>query len=440
VTPDKNIFCNSPWYELHIYWDGSLGFCCQESHKVYPDNQAGKYNIKNMTIQEWMNSEPMRAARMSMFGNKKNSYCTRCYFEESVSNASRRHRANQKSVIFTRTAFEESYLQSPGQKKFEKTRALDGDYDGMPVDLHIDLGNYCNLTCKMCNPQASSSIAVQHIKWGIQSARQYVGTDWTRDSAVWNRVIEELSNITKLKNVHFMGGETLITKRFEDFVDFMLSKGRTDLNFSFVTNGTTFNQSLIEKLLKFKRIGIEVSIETLTDHNAYQRQGTNTDQVRENIEKYLQYCDNDRVTLTARPAISLLTIGNYHTLLKYCLDKSLVVKSLLVYKPDYYDPSILPDDVKEMYITRYEDFLIDNDLQKVDCSIDYNESDPHQLPQIIKNQVIQCINALKIQRPTNADQLLKEMVIWCRRWDDVHGYDAVTLYPELKTTFEKYGY
>ena len=34
---DKNIFCNSPWYELHIYWDGSLGFCCQEAHKLYDD-------------------------------------------------------------------------------------------------------------------------------------------------------------------------------------------------------------------------------------------------------------------------------------------------------------------------------------------------------------------------------------------------------------------
>ena len=393
-----------------------------------------------MTIREWMDSQPMRNARMAMFGDKKNSFCRRCYNEESLRDTSRRLRCNQKSVIFTRTAFEESYSQSPGFEKFEKTRSLDGAYDGMPIDLHIDLGNYCNLTCKMCNPRASSSIAVQHLKWKIESAQQYVGTDWTRDQSTWDRVIEELSGITDLRNIHFMGGETLITKRFEDFVDFMLAKGRTDLNFSFVTNGTTFNESLIKKLMNFGRVGIEVSIETLTDHNAYQRQGTDTAEVLKNIDRYLAYCDGERVTLTVRPAISLLTVGNYHTLLKYCLDKSLVVKSLLCYNPRYYDISILPTQVKEMYTERYLKFLSDNDLDEVDCDLDYNESDPNQLDRIIKNQVLQCINALRSPRPADADQLLQEMVHWCQKWDSVHGYDAVSLYPELADIFIEHGY
>ena len=438
--PDKNIFCNAPWYELQIYWDGSLGFCCQESHKMYPDNLSSKYNVKNMTIQQWMDSEPMRAARMAMFGDKKNSFCQRCYNEESLSDTSRRLRCNQKSVIFTRTAFEESYLQSPGYEKFESTRSANGAYDGMPIDLHIDLGNYCNLTCKMCNPQASSSIAVQHLKWDIKSAQQYVGSDWTRDQSTWDRVIDELAGISGLRNVHFMGGETLITKRFEDFVDSMLARGRTDLNFSFVTNGTTFNEALIKKLLKFRRIGIEVSIETLTDHNAYQRQGTDTNEVLKNIDRYLQYCDNDRVTLTVRPAISLLTIGNYHTLLKYCLDKSLVVKSLICYTPRYYDIAILPQEVKDLYIKRYQDFLTSNNLEEIDSSGDFNESDPNQLYRIVKTQVLQCINALKSPRPEDADRLLEEMVYWCSRWDKVHKYDAISLYPELADTFIKNGY
>ena len=42
----------------------------------------------------------------------------------------------------------------------------------------------------------------------------------------------------------------------------------------------------INKLKKFNRVGIEVSIETLTEHNTYQRQGTDTSVVLENLEKY----------------------------------------------------------------------------------------------------------------------------------------------------------
>ena len=438
--PNSKIFCNAPWYELQIYWDGSLGFCCQESHKMYPDEQSSIYNIKNITIREWFDSEPMRQARMGMFGDKKNSFCSRCYAEESVSDTSRRHRSNQKSVLFTKKRFDESYEQSPGYNKFEYSKANNGAYDSMPIDLHIDLGNHCNLTCKMCTPRASSGIAVQHVKWGIESSRQYVGTDWTRDQTVWDKTVKEIAEIKNLKNVHFMGGETLLTKRFEDFVDSMLAAGRTDLNFSFVTNGTVFNQALLDKLLQFNRVGIEVSIETTTDHNAYQRQGTDTAEVLKNIQRYRQFCDNDRVTLTVRPAISLLTIGNYYTLLTYCFDHGLIVKSLICDHPKYYHPSILPWEIKNQYRVRYEQFLIDYNLTDVDCSIDYNESDPSQLPRIIKNQVLQCINILDTAQPTDANQLLGEMVAWSHRWDQVHGYNARLLYPEFKDIFDQYGY
>jgi len=438
--PNKNIFCNAPWYELQIYWDGSLGFCCQESHKLYPSVASGHYNVQNMSIQEWFDSEPMRQARMDMFGNSLNSICRRCYHEEAHSGTSRRMRCNQKSVIFTKTNFSESYDQSPGHDKFEHSRQSQGAYNGMPLDLHIDLGNYCNLTCKMCNPSASSSIASQYVKWGIKDANQHIGTDWTRNDTVWNRVLNELATIPNLANVHFMGGETLITKRFEDFVDFMIAQKKLNLNFSFVTNGTTFNKKLLDKLSQFNRVGIEVSIETTTAHNQYQRQGTDTELVLSNIDRYLEYCNNSNITLTVRPAISLLTIGYYHTLLKYCLDRKLIVKGLIVHDPEYLDVRILPDSTKALYKQHYQQLLSDYNLESVNCFDDYNESDPNQISKIIKNQILQCINLLDAPALDNKEQLLAIMVQWCRKWDTVHGYNAVELYPELKEVFVKHGY
>lgn len=439
MTPNKNIFCNAPWYELQIYWDGSLGFCCAEDHKLYPDDQAHKYNVATMSIQEWMDSEPMRQARRMMFDDQRNSVCRRCYNEENYGASSRRHRCNQKSVIFTKTNFQESYEQSPGYDKFESSR-LTGAYSGLPIDLHIDLGNYCNLTCKMCNPKASSSIAVQQVKWGIKDAQQYVGSDWTRNEQVWQRVLTEIAGIPGLTNVHFMGGETLITPRFEAFIDFMLEQGRTDLCFSFVTNGTSFNESLLKKLKNFRRVGIEVSIETVTEHNAYQRQGTDTKQVLENITRYLKHCNGTNITLTARPAISALTIGYYESLLRYCHSNRLVVKALLVSTPKYLDVKVLPDAVRKLYCEKYFQLIQDLNLGDVDASIDHNESDPNQFERIIRNQIDQCINLLTAPRFTDGDVLLDELAPFCRRWDNVHGYDAVSLYPELAEEFKKRGY
>ena len=393
-----------------------------------------------MSIAEWFDSTPVREFRSAVAGNSKVSACQRCYTEETYSGSSRRHKSNQKSVIFTKTNFSESYQQSPGYRHFNFSQQNNGAYGGMPIDLHIDLGNYCNLTCKMCNPRASSSIASQHVKWGMLEATQYIGSDWTRNEEVWSRVLNELVKIPKLNNIHFMGGETLITKRFEDFVDFMIAHGRLDLNFSFVTNGTTFNQSLLDKLKRFQRVGIEVSIESITDHNAYQRQGTDTKLVLGNIEKYLAQCNGSSITLTARPAISALTIGSYSSLLKFCLDKKIIVKSLLVNNPKFLDIRVLPDQIREQYYQQYRDLEHSLNLTEIEASDDYNESDPNQINKIIKNQITQCINILTAPRLPNSDQLLTDMVAWCRRWDDVHGYNALDLYPELAEEFINRGY
>jgi hypothetical protein len=438
--PDQDIFCNSPWHELHIYWDGGMGFCCIASHRMYPDSAREIFNIKNITINEWFDSPPMRSARLAMLGHQKNSFCDRCYHEEKNSGTSRRHNCNQKSVIFTKGNFQQSYQQSPGHQKFEYSQQNNGAFKGMPIDLHIDLGNHCNLTCKMCAPQASSKIAAQHVKWGIDSAKKFIGTDWTRDESTWHKTLDELSSIKSLRNIHFMGGETLITPRFHDFVDYMIAKKRFNVNLSFVTNGTVFDESLMQKLLKFQRIGIEVSIETITDHNAYQRQGTDTAKVLQNIDRYLNLCDGDLITVTARPAISLLTIGNFYTLLSYCLDKKIMIKSLLCTTPRYYSVEILPKEVKKLYLIRYEKFNQEHGLDFLDHSYDFNEKDIAEIPRIIKMQSDLCINLLNSDTPKDADLHLREMVDWSRRWDSVHGYDARVLYPEFKDIYDRFGY
>ena len=388
-----------------------------------------------MSISEWYDSEPMRQARLAMFNQQKNKFCSRCYLEEQYVNTSRRHRSLQKSVIFVRDNFDESYLQSPGYNKFSRS-SISGAYSELPIDLHIDLGNYCNLTCKMCNAQSSSSIAVQEVKWGRLDAQQYVGTNWTRDDQVWNRTINDIATIDKLANIHFMGGETLITSRFEDFVDRMIELNRTNIGLSFVTNGTVFNQRLLDKLSKFKRVGIEISIESLTEHNSYQRQGTNTAQVLENIQRYLDFCNNTDISVTVRPAISALTVGTYYTLLEYCLKNKLLVKSLIVGTPAFLNPTVLPYAVRQQYLSNYQ--KLDQELD-VTNSRDYNESDPNSYVKVIKDQVTRVINLLNSSVPF--DQVkFKQLVDHCQRWDQGHGYNAVDLYPELAEYLVDHGY
>ncbi len=436
MTPNKNIFCNTPWYELHIYWDGSLGICCQEDHKLY--DSSIQYNIATTTIKDWFNSQPVRKFRTDILGHQRLSQCRRCYIEEDHDGNSRRLKSNQKSVIFTRTAFDASLQQSPGYKHFNHSADNEGHTNTVPIDLHIDLGNFCNLACKMCNSRASSTIASQEVRWGIESSRQYLGTDWTRDSQVWNQFKLQLLDLPGINNIHFMGGETLITDRFEDLVDFMTAHKMFDVCFSFVTNGTVYKPQLIEKLKSFRRVGIEISIETMDDHNTYQRQGTNTTQVLENIQRYLKQCNGTSVTVALRPAPSLLTIGYFHQVLQYALNHRLIVKSNLCYKPRFLSAEILPNSIKQEYSKKYQELL--STLSTIKTDSDYNASDPNNYELSIKEQAKMCLSVLQTPTPSDMDQQLEIMVRHCERWDKIYGHDARILYPEFQQIYETYGY
>jgi hypothetical protein len=391
-----------------------------------------------MSIQDWFNSEPVRKFRTDIAGSTRLSECQRCYKEEDYGGNSRRLKSNQKSVIFTRTAFEDSFVQSPGHQHFLYSDQNQGHTRTQPIDLHVDLGNFCNLACKMCNPRASSTIASQQVKWGIESSRQYLGTDWTRNQTVWDNFKQQLLTISDLNNIHFMGGETLLTDRFEDLVDTMIEHQRFDLCFSFVSNGTVFRPELLDKLVQFRRVGIEISIETVDGHNAYTRQGTDTDLVLQNIKRYHEWCNGTSVTVTLRPAPSILTIGYYTGVLQYALDHRLVVKSNLCYRPRFLNAEILPADIKKQYLSKYQDFL--TQLHDVSVDSDYNVSDPNNWRYVVKHEAEMCMNILQTPTPADSEQQLAEMVRHCERWDRVYGYDARVLYPEFDRILEQNGY
>lgn len=437
MKPNQRIFCNTPWYELHVYWDGSFGICCQEDHKLYSESDR-QYNVATMSIQDWFNSEPVRKFRTDILGQKRLSLCQRCYIEEDHSGNSRRLKSNTKSVIFTRTAFEPSFQQSPGYRHFLNSHNNQGHSSTHPIDLHIDLGNFCNLACKMCNAQASSTIASQEVRWGIDSSRQYLGTDWTRNQKTWDNFKQQLLQLPGLNNIHFMGGETLLTDRLEDLIDTMLEHRRFELCFSFVTNGTVFNERLLEKLQHFRRIGLEISIETTDEHNAYQRQGTDTALVLANIDRYLEWCNGTSITVALRPAPSLLTVGYHTSLLEYALEQQLIVKSNLCYDPRFLSIEILPTDVKLLYLEKFNKFL--EKLETVKVGTDFNASDPNNYKSVIKEQAEMCVALLQSTTPSDSNQELERLVRHCERWDRVYGYDARTLYPEFQDILNRYGY
>jgi pyruvate-formate lyase-activating enzyme len=438
VTAYKDTFCNAAWYELHIFWDGSLAYCCQQKDLPYSELAKDSYNIKTMTVAEWYNSAPMQQQRLMFSETTRNPACSDCWKQEEHSNTSRRHKANQKSVIFQKENFDASYKQSPGYEKFEHSFANKGHYDGLPIDLHIDLGNHCNLACKMCWGGASSKIAAQEIKWGEEANKKTL-VNWTQDDIVWDRFVNELLEIPNLKNIHLMGGETMLSPRFKDLVARFDECNRHEVCFSFVTNGTVWDRDLIEKLSRFARVGIEVSMETLGKQNEYIRQGTNNREVLSNIEKFKQYANDSNITITIRPALGLLSLGYYYSLIEYCLQNQLVIKSLPMTRPAHLVSSVMPRSIRQTYKQRYLDLIEQYNLH-FDLNVDYNESDWHNYKQIALSEIHKALYEIDLPEIENQDSLLGELVFQMKRWDQVYGFDMQEYYPELTEILTKHGY
>jgi hypothetical protein len=191
-------------------------------------------------------------------------------------------------------------------------------------------------------------------------------------------------------------------------------------------------------LVQFRRVGIEISIETVDDHNAYQRQGTDTDLVLKNIDQYLTLCNGSSITVALRPAPSLLSMGYYPGLLEYALDRQLIVKSNLCYSPRFLSAEILPETIKKQYQTAYLNLL--SKLDNVAVDSDYNASDPNNYKQVIKEQIKMCLSVLQTPTPPDSEQQLEVMVRHCERWDQVYGYNAQQLYPEFHQILNQHGY
>lgn len=431
--PNQKIFCNVPWTNTHVYWDGSFGMCCSEKRK--PHNDSAKYNLKNYTIIQWYNEDHMKNMRQLMHGNEKLVGCAGCYHEESHNYESRRVKENFKSVIFTEQAFERSYEQSPMHSAFEDSRET-GATERKPIDWHIDLGNECNLACKMCNPRASSKISALFTKWHLIESS--ANSNWTADPQAWENFKTSILETPHINRMHFMGGEPLLSKRFPELLDFLLENNRQDTSISFVSNGTMIDHNLVAKLQKFRTCDIEVSLESIHSNNHYIRQGSNTEHVMQNIE-WLISQQTDRFHVVLRSVPQLLNVHNYDQYLRWAWDKQVSVQGIPLTDPAYLQISVLPFHTRQQLIPQYRQ-LQQELASKITMQTLTTGRNVSNLAQSIHRECDAVVSMLSAPEPDNVEDLRKELVEWMIRWDTEFKLDACEYFPEYAEFFKSYGY
>ena len=387
-------FCIVPWYEVHINADGTYHSCGAQPNKISGTMDAQKYNVHNMSIDEWVLSQHQNITRHNKISGIYDALCGMCYHEESIGSVSKRIRENLKNNIhplYFHKTFDKQY--------FNNFQAKINSY-------HISLGNECNLACKFCGPTASSKIAVAEIKAG-----NYTGParmNWTENENTWRNVSDTICNTEDLKFVHLIGGETLLNPRFEDLVDKLIVNNKTDIYIGFTTNGTVFNRKLLEKLNCFRHVDIGVSIECLGTLNDYIRQGSNTQQVLDNIDLYLQYRRENHVYVTVRPVPSALSVHTLDDLYRWCIDRKLDVMTNMLTRPEFLQIKHLPNDVKQKLLTQFLNWS-----HSEPAPINSNPRDPNWYKQHIDNEILAVIQSLQqSNNPSMTKELYSKLQLW----------------------------
>jgi MoaA/NifB/PqqE/SkfB family radical SAM enzyme len=140
----KDKFCILPWKHLTVSTEGSYKLCCV-ARKVATDGGA-PMSVYHHSLEHAWNSDYMREIRRAMLANEAVPDCQACYSSEASSGSS------------YRTTVGASMMDKTIEQVRAESEANDYRVDTEPKFIKLELGNLCNLECRMCGSTTSSQI------------------------------------------------------------------------------------------------------------------------------------------------------------------------------------------------------------------------------------------------------------------------------------------
>ena len=234
--------------------------------------------------------------------------------------------------------------------------------------------NYCNLSCNMCSPSNSSSLALEDLKINHERMDGKIA-HVKRESNIkdYDLILQDL------RELKLTGGETLAIKENYDLMNRAVELGVADnIDLMITTNATLIpkfdGKDIFYYIPLFKSVQMSVSIEFWGEMNDYLRYGSKWDVVLGNAHRFAEVCD---VYFTS--TLNALNVG-YH------LDLALMVEEVhslndnfspyatggLIFGPgEMYTLSSVPSDIRELYLDYYDKNMPQNLYEKFVPIISY---------------------------------------------------------------------
>lgn len=435
----EKTFCSSPWFHIGVTYNGNFEPCRWAREATSADN------ISNRSLMQFYNSSQMKELRSQLLNGESPNQCSECYYQEKFGKLNGRLKQLNKSAVNTKN-FALTMRSSPHHDNFLYSYNNNGEADLAPVDLQIDLGNTCNSACIMCHPHASSRLEKDYQKLSIIDSTLFKKFDsyepWTKNQDTVERFVAELNDISNLKYVHFLGGETLYEPAFYKICDqLMLSESAAEVIVGTTTNGTIFDDRLEKYIATFKEFHLGISIESITELNDYIRWPGKIENILPNIKKFLDLRENyPGLYISLRITPNILSVYELDKLFVFMFENNVSAESCnILQDPDILRVELLPDDIRNTILTKFE-YLIDYyDLSTTEM-INVRRND--LIRQSISNLVLEYYNFFKNFESPSDDLQDKRinLIKFLKAFESLRNNNILDHLPEYEKFLRSYGY
>lgn len=213
-----------------------------------------------------------------------------------------------------------------------------------PEKIHFELGNLCNLKCRMCSPEFSSLIAKEYRDLGWLARPELYSSSGLLPEYVFNQsFLEDLSRHMKtIRRLQFSGGEPFINPKFRTITDLIRNTGSSDVTVEFMTNLQVVPWDWIESYPG--PMEISVSIDGLGDRGAFIRRGFRYSVFEKNLEKLLKFKNIKVVGFITLQALNIEFIPEIYEELE---SKGVeFIEAIPLHNPEYLSVRCFPEDRK----------------------------------------------------------------------------------------------
>jgi MoaA/NifB/PqqE/SkfB family radical SAM enzyme len=345
---NEKIICPAVWDHLCVNTNGHNRLCCNSKTR---DSDTFLYNLDN----HW--NKYRLDIKQQMLAGIKPKECNSCWDKE------------KNNITSLRETLVERYKFYNWWDDFVNSINIHKKY---PTEWDLKLGNFCNLSCRMCNSYSSSKYATELKKiyketgydYGIDpNERYFEQLEWYNSDLFYDIFKKSVDN--GLKAIKFTGGEPLMVPNVKKMIDYCIKTNvAKNVELKIITNATLLDDEWVDKFKNFKDVILNCSVDGVGDIFEYIRHPASWDTVYKNLNN-LKEIKTKNIVFTISFTMQIYNILQLQKMIMLRRElNAQTVNVIPLSEPNYFDAKNAPLFLKKQAIEQIDGIVTKNHFEE----------------------------------------------------------------------------